>query len=55
MGKEDYVLPLLESETRGFYGAQQKQVRELVEPHLDGVLHRPEDAWTAARLDMSEE
>ena len=36
-------------------GAQQKQVRELVEPHLDGVLHRPEDAWTAARLDMSEE
>jgi ATP-binding cassette subfamily C protein len=26
MGKEDYVLPLLESETRGFFKAQQRQV-----------------------------
>ena len=44
MGKEDYVLPLLESETRGFYGAQQKQVFasvslvSLQEPILVAVL-----------------
>ena len=44
MGKEDYVLPLLEAETRGFYGAQQKQVFasvslfSLQEPILVAVL-----------------
>ena len=44
MAKEEYVLPLLESETRGFYGAQQKQVlaseslRAFQEPILVAVL-----------------
>jgi ATP-binding cassette subfamily C protein len=44
MGKEDYVLPLLEAETRGFYDAQQKQVFasvtlfSLQEPILVAVL-----------------
>lgn len=44
MAKEEYVLPLMESETRGFYGAQQKQVFasvsliSLQEPILVAVL-----------------
>ena len=44
MAKEEYVLPLLESETRGFYGAQQKQVlaseslQAFQEPILVAVL-----------------
>ncbi|MFP3903664.1 MAG: dTMP kinase [Armatimonadota bacterium] len=25
--------------------AQQREVRDIVKPHLDGLLHRPEDAW----------
>ncbi len=34
---------------------QQQRVRDLVKPHLEGLLRRPEDAWATAPMEMSEE